>query len=160
MPRTSRASPAAAIALALALVCLVPVAAAATQVKVLGGFFEPGSIDILAGEEVSWLAEDAMPHTVTSSWDKGATFDATVKQGDTFAHTFPDAGAYTVHCKPHAYYDEETGRWEGMVMQVNVGAVEPVAGIGEPVRETPGVGVALGVVALIGVALVAARRRA
>lgn len=150
-----------ALVVALALLASVPLAAAASQVKVLGGFFDPGSVDVLVGEEVSWLSEDAMPHTVTSSWDEGATFDATVRQDETFSHAFTEVGTYTVHCKPHAYYDEEAGEWTGMVMQVNVAAVEPGAGIGGPLKDTPGfgAGATLAAFALVGLALVTIRRR-
>lgn len=145
---------------ALALVLAAPFAAAATGVKVLGGFYDPGSIDVLVGEEVTWTNDDAMPHTVTSSWDEGATFDAPLKNGESYTTSFAEPGTYTVHCKPHAYFDEETGKWEGMVMTVQVLPLETGAGIAAPLKGTPGFGAAFAALAFVGLALLVGRRKA
>lgn len=87
----------------LALLVLLPTAVAATEVKVLGGFFDPAELTVSVGEDVVWTNEDGMPHTVTSTWDEGASFDAVLRGGESFAWTFADTGDFVVHCRPHAY---------------------------------------------------------
>ena len=137
---------------ALALLALLPTAAAATDVKAMGGFFAPDRIEILADEEVVWTNDDSMPHTVTSTWDEGASFDAVLRGGESFSWTFDTPGDYVVHCRPHAY-PGESGAMEGMAMTVHVAELESTAAI----NEVPLSGVGLVVVAFIGVALLVRR---
>lgn len=133
---------------ALVLLMVAPTAMAATEVKAMGGFFAPDSIAIAPGEEVVWTNEDSMPHTITSTWDSGASFDAVLRGGESFAWTFADAGDFKVHCRPHAY-PNESGGMDGMAMSVQVAPLESVAEISKPV---PGPAIALVLAALVGVA--------
>lgn len=132
--------------LALAL-ALAPTAAAASTVKVMGGFFDPATLDVLAGEEVTFLNEDATPHTVTSSWDAGASFDEVLRAGETFTYAFTQEGTFGVHCRPHS----------GMEMRVDVRAVEAPGNIGAPLKDVPAPAFALVLVSAL-VALGLARR--
>jgi len=142
---------------ALALVLALPVASAATDVKVLGGFFSPDSLQITVGEEVVWTNEDSMPHTVTSTWDGGESFDAIVRNGESFAWTFGEIGEFVVHCRPHAYPNDD-GHMEGMVMTISVAAVAGAGNIGAPLQETPGPALMLVLAGLVGAAFLWRRR--
>jgi plastocyanin len=148
----------AALAL-LAIVSLAPAAAAGSQVKVMGGFFDPDSLDLLVGDEVTWTNEDSMPHTVTSTWDEGATFDVVLKAGESFTYRFDVEGAHVVHCRPHAYPDD-AGEMEGMVMSVQVFPLDAGAGIAAPLHKTPAPGLALLIAGLACASLLLRRTRA
>ena len=141
----------------LAFLLVLPAASAATEVKVMGGFFDPASLEIVVGEEVIWTNEDSMPHTVTSSWDSGESFDAVLRGGESFSWTFGDAGDFIVHCRPHAY-PNESGGMDGMAMTIAVGPLESVGNIGGPVNKTPLPAVALVIFAMI-VSTMLLRRR-
>lgn len=141
----------------LAFLVLLPTAAAATEVKAMGGFFDPASLDLVVGEEVVWTNEDSMPHTVTSTWDSGESFDAVLRGGESFSWTFSDVGDFIVHCRPHAY-PSESGGMEGMAMTIAVGPLESVGNIGGPINETPLPAVAFVIVAMIGGSMLLRRR--
>lgn len=84
------------------LVALVPVAAAEpVAVKVMGGFFDPDRVEIQPGDVVTFTNEDAMGHTITSTWDQGASFHVVLRGGESFAHTFDAVGEWGIHCRPH-----------------------------------------------------------
>lgn len=144
----------------LALVSLIPTAAADAQVKVMGGFFDPGTLVVVPGEEVTFVNEDSMAHSVTSTWDDGATFDAMLRQGETFAWTFAEDGEWMIHCRPHAYPSDETGTWEGMIMTVTVKPVQAAGDIGGSLKETPGFAAGLLIVAVLGATMLLRTRRA
>ena len=80
--------------------------------------FDPAEITVDIGDEVTWTNRDAeVKHTVTSGkpGDKGVpglgeeksdrpdgVFDGTLlTDGDTFAHTFDEAGRYSYFCRVH-----------------------------------------------------------
>ncbi len=75
--------------------------------------FNPDALTIRACDTVTWQHNDGrIPHTVTSGNvgdpDAGAIFDsrggdpdARMTQGDTFSHTFDDAGTFAYHCVVH-----------------------------------------------------------
>lgn len=132
----------------LAFLVLLPTAAAATEVKAMGGFFDPASLELVVGEEVVWTNDDSMPHTVTSTWDSGESFDAVLRGGESFSWTFNDLGDFIVHCRPHAY-PSESGGMEGMAMTITVGPLESVGNIGGPINETP---LPAALVAIVGLA--------
>jgi len=59
--------------------------------------FDPETIEIKKGDKVIWKNEDAVIHTVTFD-----TFDSgSMKQGDTFEHTFDTAGSFSYYCGNH-----------------------------------------------------------
>lgn len=61
--------------------------------------FNPPNITIEVGSTVTWTNEDPVEHTTTADngeWDSGL-----MAQGDTFNHTFEEAGTFTYHCIPH-----------------------------------------------------------
>lgn len=74
--------------------------------------FQPADVTITVGETVTWEHRDgSTPHTVTStsgpdSFDSNTTCTAPnpvtcMTEGDTFEHTFDQAGTYEYHCKIH-----------------------------------------------------------
>lgn len=111
----------------LACLCLAPTAAAAASVKALGGYFDPETLDLTSGDEVTWTNDDSTAHTVTSSWDEGATFDIVLRAGESFSYQFTKAGTWNIHCRPHA----------GMGMMVTSFAIEPSANLGVPLAAEP-----------------------
>ncbi|MCZ6653240.1 MAG: plastocyanin/azurin family copper-binding protein [Planctomycetota bacterium] len=68
--------------------------------------FNPMEITIQAGESVTWINQDIVPHTATSGnpgdEDLGAIFrSAQFGQGGTFTHTFNDEGEFVYFCEVH-----------------------------------------------------------
>lgn len=61
--------------------------------------FNPGNITIEVGSTVTWTNEDPVEHTTTA--DNGEWDSDLMGQGDTFNHTFEEAGTFPYHCIPH-----------------------------------------------------------
>ena len=74
--------------------------AAETSVTIAGMQFQPATIRVKAGEEVTWKNNAAMPHTVTGRED-GKLSSARLNQGSMFSHTFEQPGTYTYYCALH-----------------------------------------------------------
>jgi plastocyanin len=61
--------------------------------------FAPTVTHIQPGETVTWTNSDDLPHTITGM---PGTFDSDeLRLGETFKHTFPDAGTYAYYCVLH-----------------------------------------------------------
>ena len=73
---------------------------AGTSVTIAGMQFQPATIRVKAGEEVTWRNTAAMPHTVTGRED-GKLSSARLNQGSMFSHTFKQPGTYTYYCALH-----------------------------------------------------------
>ena len=71
-----------------------------TGVTIAGMQFQPATIRVKAGEEVTWKNTAAMPHTVTGRED-GRLSSARLNQGSMFSHTFEQPGTYTYYCALH-----------------------------------------------------------
>lgn len=63
--------------------------------------FTPGSLIIKKGDTVIWINLDSAPHTVTT--EDNALDSGSIEQGQSFSHTFYDAGTYNYHCTFHVY---------------------------------------------------------
>jgi amicyanin len=74
--------------------------AAEAGVTIAGMQFQPATIRVKAGEEVTWKNTAAMPHTVTGRED-GKLSSARLGQGAIFSHTFEQPGTYTYYCALH-----------------------------------------------------------
>jgi plastocyanin len=62
--------------------------------------FGPDELFVSVGETVRWTNdEDGVGHTTTS--DDGVWQSGTLNPGDTFEHTFDDAGTFTYFCSIH-----------------------------------------------------------
>jgi parallel beta-helix repeat protein len=74
-------------------------------VHIRGMRFEPRHLKIARGQTVTWVNEDAVTHTVTSG--EGTTPTLSPLQspflagGESYSHTFAEAGRYEYLCLPH-----------------------------------------------------------
>jgi plastocyanin/uncharacterized cupredoxin-like copper-binding protein len=76
-----------------------PATASGGSVTIEGFAFDPGTIEVAAGERVIWKNLDPAEHTVTAadgSFDSGA-----LAQGQTFKATLDRAGTYRYVCQIH-----------------------------------------------------------
>ena len=62
--------------------------------------FDPNSIAISAGTEVTWTNQEAAAHTVTSD-DGNFASSGNLGQNDTYSVTFSNPGTYMYHCSLH-----------------------------------------------------------
>ncbi|MHB1332629.1 MAG: cupredoxin domain-containing protein [Sulfuriferula sp.] len=63
--------------------------------------FSPAVIEVPVGTQMTWTNQDKASHSIVGDAD-GFTSD-TLKQGDSFKHTFNTAGTYKYHCGFHKY---------------------------------------------------------
>jgi len=59
------------------------------------------AITIKVGTTVTWTNKDSVRHTVSS--DTGLFESGLFGKGESFSHTFTEAGTFTYHCAPHPY---------------------------------------------------------
>ena len=63
--------------------------------------YDPKSLQVTAGDTVTWTNTGAQPHTVTAI---DTSFDSDYLQtGDTFSQTFTDPGTFQYTCTPHPW---------------------------------------------------------
>lgn len=66
------------------------------------GYYSPATFTVKVGQTVTWSNGDGGVHTVTS--DTSGVFDSgNMPSGDTFSHTFTQAGTYTYYCTIHPW---------------------------------------------------------
>ncbi len=71
---------------------------ATAEVRIESFMFYPPEVIIARGGTVTWSQKDSDPHTVT-----GGDFNSPkLSQGQTFSHTFNEAGTYDYWCTIHA----------------------------------------------------------
>lgn len=77
--------------------------APAGTVVIEGFAFEPPSVQVAAGEAVTWTNQDSALHTVTAGEPSAAegTFDEPVEPGATVEVTFDEAGTFPYFCTIH-----------------------------------------------------------
>ena len=71
--------------------------------------YSPNPIDARVGDTITWTNRDSTPHTVTSgvngqpdgSFDSSPNFNPLMAPGQTFSHTFTEAGQYPYYCALH-----------------------------------------------------------
>jgi plastocyanin len=84
----------------LALAYAPSSAATTHDVSIKDFAFQPGNLSISVGDTVTWTNNDSFTsHTTTSDtkvWDSGA-----LDNGQSFSHTFNEAGTYTYMCTIH-----------------------------------------------------------
>jgi plastocyanin len=69
-----------------------------STVEISNFAFNPATITVSKGATVTWTQKDDAPHTVT-----GTGFDSgTLAKGQTFSHTFNDAGTFDYGCSIHS----------------------------------------------------------
>ena len=70
-------------------------------IEIGDGFFSPAALTVSVGDTVTWRNVDDSPHTVTAS---GAFDSGNLNGGQTFSHTFDEAGTFT-YVRPHSASD-------------------------------------------------------
>lgn len=69
------------------------------SVAIVGNRYSPQTITIAVGGTVTWVNQDAVPHTVTAT---DRSFDSGIMmQGDRWSRTFASSGTYTYFCEIH-----------------------------------------------------------
>ncbi|HEX8856906.1 MAG TPA: plastocyanin/azurin family copper-binding protein, partial [Thermoleophilaceae bacterium] len=64
--------------------------------------FDPPTVNIQAGDSVTWTWGGSNPHSVTSDMSSPMSFDSGIRSpGASFTIQFPTAGAFTYHCIVH-----------------------------------------------------------
>ena len=70
----------------------------AAKIEIVEFTFYPAEVAIVKGGTVTWSQKDSIKHTVT-----GSDFDSgELGQGQTFSHTFNEAGTFDFWCKIHS----------------------------------------------------------
>ncbi len=79
-------------------------AAASTSTKsveAMGYKFTPASLSIAVGDTVTWTNHDTAPHNVVVTDGPEKFTSPTLQTGQTFSHTFTQAGTYSYYCSIH-----------------------------------------------------------
>jgi plastocyanin len=71
------------------------------SVTMKGLAFNPSSLTIIKGANVTWTNDDSTTHTVTS--DTGAFESGNLSPGNSFTHQFSDTGTFPYHCSIHTF---------------------------------------------------------
>jgi plastocyanin len=89
---------------------------ATTSVSIVSGAssltdtaFDPNPVQVSVGDTITWTNDDIQPHTVTSGangqpdgkFDSSPNFNPLLAPGQTFEHTFTEAGQYPYYCALH-----------------------------------------------------------
>ncbi|HYU50993.1 MAG TPA: plastocyanin/azurin family copper-binding protein [Candidatus Limnocylindria bacterium] len=73
----------------------------ASAVTIQNLAFNPPTLTVKVGTEVTWTNQDSAAHTVT--FDTGGATSDNLAQGATYKQTFSSAGTLAYHCKIHAF---------------------------------------------------------
>jgi nitrite reductase (NO-forming) len=71
--------------------------------------FKPNPVQVSVGDTITWTNDDTQPHTVVSGangqpdgkFDSSPNFNPLIAPGQTFEHTFTEAGQYPYYCALH-----------------------------------------------------------
>ncbi|MDQ3938643.1 MAG: plastocyanin/azurin family copper-binding protein, partial [Chloroflexota bacterium] len=75
-----------------------PPAGGAADVSIADFAFDPASLSVSVGTQITWTNEDSAAHTVTFS---DGPDSGNLEQGETFQHAFDTAGTYDYVCTIH-----------------------------------------------------------
>lgn len=70
-------------------------------VEIAEFLYEPDTITVDVGTEITWTNADGAPHTATA--DDGSFDTGTLKRSDEAAVSFDEPGTYTYYCRFHAF---------------------------------------------------------
>jgi len=65
------------------------------------GRFTPVTVRVAAGQSVEWVFQDLNPHSVTADDNSFTSVQTGLTKGQTYSHTFAQAGTYPYHCFIH-----------------------------------------------------------
>jgi len=69
------------------------------SVKIIDFAFQPSTLTVSVGQEITWTNDGAVPHTVTA--DNGSFDSGQLQPGAQYKHSFSAAGTYAYHCSVH-----------------------------------------------------------
>lgn len=67
-------------------------------IDIVGFAFEDEMVEIFAGDRVRWINQDSALHTVSSD---GELDSGDLAKGDSYVHTFLEAGEFSYRCDYH-----------------------------------------------------------
>ncbi len=76
--------------------------ASIVNVAIQGFAFEPATIEVAAGDTVTWTNNDSAGHTVTQSPSGSGFNSGPLSQGGSFSQTFDTPGTFEYFCEFHA----------------------------------------------------------
>lgn len=77
-----------------------PSESSAVNIEINDFAFNPSAITLKRGTTVTWTNKDSSPHTITS--DSGDELNSdTLSEGQSYSHTFNQAGIFDYHCSIH-----------------------------------------------------------
>jgi len=86
---------------------IIPNEAAELSCAESGSCFLPSEVTVGVGETVTWSNDGSVIHTITSGNPEDGpddVFDSSIiMSGDTFSHTFTEAGQYDYFCMIHPW---------------------------------------------------------
>lgn len=71
------------------------------SVEAMGYKFTPASLTIAVGDTVTWTNHDTAPHNIVVTDGPEKFTSPTLQTGQTFSHTFTQAGTYSYYCAIH-----------------------------------------------------------
>ncbi|NKQ53485.1 cupredoxin family copper-binding protein [Amycolatopsis sp. K13G38] len=75
--------------------------ATSKAVEMKGYAFSPSTLQISVGDTVTWTNNDSAPHNVVVTDGPEKFSSPLIQQGQTFSHTFTQAGTYSYYCSVH-----------------------------------------------------------
>lgn len=69
------------------------------NVEMVGSKFQPETLRVKVGTEVTWINRDTAPHRIASEND--VLRSENLEQGDEFSHRFTQAGDFPYYCSIH-----------------------------------------------------------
>lgn len=73
------------------------------QVRIRDFTYMPETLRVKVGEEVTWINEDSVAHTVTSDAPELTFHSGDMWQRHTFGLIFNKTGEFAYYCVPHPY---------------------------------------------------------
>src|SRR5580692_7260181 len=80
-----------------------PDAPAAATVQIDNFTFKPKELTIKAGDTVTWVNNDDIPHTATAEGDTPLFDSKALDTDDKYSFTFTQPGIYHYYCKVHPH---------------------------------------------------------
>jgi len=90
--------------------------------------YVPADVELAVGGALEFVNDGRVDHNVI---DVDGAFDSREgavgdhKPGESWSHTFTDAGVYSIYCSLHATRNNATGEWSGMVGTITVTEAPP-----------------------------------
>jgi plastocyanin len=79
----------------------IPQNASQSKVLIQNFTYNPNTLTVKAGTNVTWINHDSVIHDVSS--DTGAFASKDLTKGESYTHNFTKPGEYPYHCNEHPY---------------------------------------------------------